>query len=105
MTKRVSSLVAKKFHAVGQVRPIIVDVKPQVDQGQFPAKRVSGDKVLVDAIVICDGHEVLTTILQWKKSGERRWNEVPMKFIENDHWQATFEVSDLKEYIFTVQSW
>ena len=39
-------------------RVVIEGIRPQVDGGRFPIKRVVGDEVLVEADVFADGHDV-----------------------------------------------
>ena len=41
-------------------RRVAIDrVGPEVDGGRFAVKRVRGDEVVVEADIICDGHEEL----------------------------------------------
>lgn len=44
---------------------IIEGVKPEVENGRFPAKRIIGENVMVEADIFTDGHEenrISTTI-------------------------------------------
>ena len=41
-------------------RRVVIDrVGPEVDGGRFAVKRIRGDEVVVEADIICDGHEEL----------------------------------------------
>ena len=43
----------------GRVRAVIDAVRPTVDGGRFPAKRVAGEGVAVEAHCFTDGHDKL----------------------------------------------
>src|SRR5438067_4128724 len=43
----------------GRARVIIEGVQPSVDGGAFPAKRVEGDEVAVEADIFADGHDLI----------------------------------------------
>lgn len=41
----------------GRKRVVIENVKPEIDCGCFPIKRVVGEKVVVPADIFADGHD------------------------------------------------
>jgi starch synthase (maltosyl-transferring) len=47
----------------GRARIVIEGVKPEIDGGRFPTKRVIGEKVVVEADIFADGHDMITAIL------------------------------------------
>ena len=97
---------AEKLGAtVRQGRVIIEAVRPEIDCGQFPIKRVQGEEVAVEADVFIDGHESLSCALLYRRKGASRWTEVPMEPLVNDRWSASFEVTDLGRYQYTVLAW
>ena len=51
----------------GRRRAVIEAVTPQVDGGRFPAKRVIGDTVFVEADVFADGHDEVVAILRHRQ--------------------------------------
>ena len=53
----------------GRVRAVIDAVLPTVDGGRFPAKRVAGDVVAIEAHCFTDGHDRLRVSLRWKLVG------------------------------------
>src|SRR4051812_35782694 len=75
-----------------QRRVVIENVRPQIDAGRFPIKRVPGERVFVSADIFADGHDVLAGALLYRKSGEAAWGEVPMTPTNNDRWQASFTI-------------
>ncbi len=86
-------------------RVVIENVEPEVDAGRFPAKRVAGEKVVVEADVYGDGHDAVTAFLLYRIEDDRRWTEVPMQPLGNDRWRAEFEVTRLRPYRYTVAGW
>ena len=86
-------------------RVVIESVRPQVDGGRYPVKRVLGEEVLAEADVFADGHEQVACDLLWKFQEEREWHAVPMEFRHNDHWAAAFIVKQLGRYQYRVRAW
>lgn len=89
----------------GRKRVVIENVKPEIEGGAFPAKRVVGEKVEVSADIFSDGHESLSVLLLYRRSSEREWTAVPMGSRGNDRWQAEFIVSEMGTYLYTVEGW
>jgi len=92
-------------HEEARTRVIIEGVEPEINSGRFPIKRIIGDKVVVEADIFADGHNVLSAILLHRKEGDLNWNEVPMEFLANDHWRGSFVVSELGHYQYTFVAW
>lgn len=86
-------------------RVAIENVCPAVDGGRFPAKRVLGDTVVVEADIFADGHDVLRAVFLWKHQGSKRWHETAMRTLGNDRWQGSFVVSKLGMYQFSLFAW
>ena len=49
-------------------------MKPLIDGGKYPIKRVIGQDLTVEADVFKDGHDVVAAMLKWRKQGETRWS-------------------------------
>lgn len=92
-------------HEEGGTRIVIEGVKPEIDGGRFPAKRIIGDKVVVEADIFADGHDVLSAALLYRKEDDSNRNEVPMEFLVNDRWRGSFAVSELGRYRYTLMAW
>ena len=58
-------------HAAREPRVAIENVTPRVEGGRFPAKRVVGETVTVEADVICDGHDQISVAMQWRGPGDK----------------------------------
>jgi starch synthase (maltosyl-transferring) len=83
----------------------IENVRPRVDCGEFPVKRTVGERVVVTADVLTDGHDRLAAVLRWRRAGESAWREEPMQPLGNDVWQATFGIEVLERHEYTVAAW
>src|SRR5436305_6654896 len=86
-------------------RVVIESVRPEVDCGRYPVKRAIGDEVLVEADVFTDGYDAVVAEILWRHAGARDWQVVPMQFLGNDHWSASFRVAELGRYEYTVRGW
>jgi starch synthase (maltosyl-transferring) len=86
-------------------RVIVEGVHPEVDAGRFPIKRTAGEEVLVSADIFTDGHDKLAAALLYRRAGDADWHEVPMVPLVNDRWQASFTVTELGRYEYTLEGW
>jgi starch synthase (maltosyl-transferring) len=89
----------------GRRRAVIEAVTPVVDGGRFPAKRVVGDVVDVEADVFADGHDRLGAAVRYRSRASVDWLEVAMCHVENDRWRASFRVNEIGTYRFQVGAW
>lgn len=89
----------------GRKRVVIENVWPEIDGGQFPIKRVVGEKVIVRADIFTDGHDSVSARLLYRKAKDKSWQEVPMQFVENDRWEGEFPVEEIGIYHYTLQGW
>jgi starch synthase (maltosyl-transferring) len=80
-------------------------ITPSIDDGRFPAKRVVGEAVTVEADILCDGHDQLGVALRWRRTGDEAWTETRMRLVNNDRWRASFPLPQVGVYEFTVQAW
>jgi starch synthase (maltosyl-transferring) len=92
--------------AEGRVRAVIDAVLPTVDCGRFPAKRIAGESVAVQAHCFADGHDKLRVILRWKLAGSANADfEIDMKAQGNDVWTAEFTPPQPGRYQCVVLAW
>jgi starch synthase (maltosyl-transferring) len=89
----------------GATRVVIEGVRPCVDHGRFPVKRVVGEKVVVTADVFADGHDLCAGVLRYRHVDEPDWSEQPLAALVNDRWEATFVVGRLGFYEYTIEAW
>jgi starch synthase (maltosyl-transferring) len=88
----------------GRKRVVIENLKPEIDCGRFPIKRVIGEKVSVAADIFSDGHDAVSARLRFRRRGEE-WKEVPMVLVENDRWRGEFVVEEMGRYDYTIEAW
>jgi len=86
-------------------RVVVENVSPEVDGGRFPVKRTVGEKLVVEADVFADGHEVVVAALRHRRAGEAGWTEVRMEPLANDRWRAEFAIDLLEPHLYTVVGW
>ena len=84
---------------------VIENIRPLVDGGRFPSKRVVGEDLMVEADIFKDGHDVVAAVLKWRLVGETRWNETPMSFVDNDRWHGLCTFYEIGMYEYTVEAW
>jgi starch synthase (maltosyl-transferring) len=89
----------------GRRRAVIEAVEPQLDYGTFPIKRVVGDEVVVRADVFGDGHDAIACALLVCQPGHDEWLRVPLRFLNNDRWEAAFTVNQVGLYRYTIEGW
>lgn len=86
-------------------RVVIGGVRPEIDGGRFPAKRTIGEKVVVEADIFAEGHDVLAGVLRHRHEADEDWTETPLEFLVNDRWRAAFDVTKLGRYHYTLEAW
>lgn len=89
----------------GRLRVVIEGITPQVDCGRFPAKRVLGEEVRVEADVFTDGHDHVTADLLYRYESDKNWQRLPMQELVNDRWAGSFTVEKLGRYDYSVVAW
>ena len=88
-----------------QKRVVIDYVSPQINNGDFPIKRVVNEIVNIDAHVLVDGHDVIAASILYKHENDATWSDVRMQHINNDDWQASFVVEKQGSYTYKVEGW
>ncbi len=80
----------------------IEDVEPELDGGQWPIKRVVGERVEVSADIFKEGHDLLQARVQYRALDDPHWHEESMQPTSNDRWVGAFEVDRNTRYVYTV---
>jgi starch synthase (maltosyl-transferring) len=86
-------------------RVVIESLQPEIDGGKYPIKRTVGERVVVEADIHADGHDVLSAVVLYRRDQESAWREAAMRPLVNDRWQGQFDVESLGSYFYTVQAW
>ncbi|OGS14391.1 MAG: hypothetical protein A2234_10535 [Elusimicrobia bacterium RIFOXYA2_FULL_58_8] len=93
------------MNLINSPRVLVEKILPEINYGEFPVKRVSGETVTVRAHVYADGHDALTVQLLHRRKKDKVWQRTPMKALGNDEWQAGFLVAEPVDYLYTVRAW
>jgi starch synthase (maltosyl-transferring) len=89
----------------GRKRVVIEYIGPQVDAGQFPIKRVVGQKVIVTAHIFADGHDKIQAEILYRTENDNAYKSEKMRYTFNDEWESSFEITELKNYFYTARAW
>ena len=76
-----------------------------MDNGRFPIKRVTGERVAVELDVFTDGHDRIAGVLRYWHAADPDWQELPLIPDGNDRWRAEFVVTRLGRYRYTATAW
>jgi starch synthase (maltosyl-transferring) len=92
--------------ASGLPHLVIERVMPAVDRGRFPAKRIVGDEVIVQATVYKAGHDLLMGRVRYRAPGSDGWLTAPMRYEKDfDRLVGSFVAARFGRWTFTVDAW
>jgi starch synthase (maltosyl-transferring) len=83
----------------------IEGLRPELDGGQFPVKRVVGERVDVEADIFADGYDAISALLLHRKENDFEWTETAMEPLVNDRWRGSFVVKEIGCYRYTILAW
>jgi starch synthase (maltosyl-transferring) len=100
-------------------RPVVLAVRPEVDGGRYPVKRVLGESLAIEADIVADGHDVLRAVVLDRAPGRApgpapgaapgaaadAWRETELELAGNDVWRAAIELAALGRHRYTVVAW
>ena len=104
-------------------RVVVERLQPAIDEGRFPIKRAVGETVIVTGDIFADGHDLIAGVLKYRPVGRTTtphragaagtpssgppdaWTEVPLVQGDNDSWSASFTVTELGDYEYTLEAW
>ncbi len=89
----------------GNERIVIEGVSPEIDGGRFPAKAVVGERIIIEADILADGHDLLSAYLLYRRENEATWTETLMQLLANDRWRGSFTASEAGRYLYTIMAW
>ncbi len=95
----------KALMVLAESRIAIEGVWPEIDGGRFPAKRVVGDRLTVEADIFSDGHDKIDAALLFRRVSDPDWQEAPMQFYDNDRWRGSFGLEHNTRYSYTIIAW
>jgi starch synthase (maltosyl-transferring) len=86
----------------GRRRVIVQRIKPEIDAGRYPVKRVIGDRFVVEADLVSDGHDIVRGVLLYRPKGEASFREAPLVALGNDRYRASFDLTSIGVWEYTV---
>jgi starch synthase (maltosyl-transferring) len=89
----------------GKQRVIISHVSPEIDHGQFPGKTAVNETIIISADIYSDGHDELSASVYIRKVSQKKWTEIPLDFITNDHWTINLIPDQVGFYEFRIEAW
>jgi len=87
----------------GLKRVCIENVRPEIDGGRYPIKRVVGEEVNVEADIFTDGHKLVQAWLLYRHQDEE-WKKIKMEHVGNDLWIGKFKVEKIGIYYYTIEA-
>ena len=94
----------------GHERVSIDNVYPEIDCGKYAIKRAVGEPIKVEADIFADGHDKVDALLLFRKKRkgggrDKKWNEKPMVFENNDHWHCHFDINEIGDFEYSIAAW
>jgi starch synthase (maltosyl-transferring) len=89
-------------------QPIVIrDVRPELDCGRHPIKRVAGDRLRVSAEIFREGHDLIAGVLRLRRADTREWQETPLTPVNPglDRWEAEVALPENATYRYTLEAW
>ena len=85
-------------------RALILSVRPNVDGGRYPIKRITGEPVAISADIVADGHDVVAAeVLYGPKGGAAQ--SVRLHPAGNDTYEGSFFVGEMGHWHYRVRAW
>ena len=86
---------------------VIENLRPRVDDGRHPVKRVTGDTLRVSATIFKEGHDRLRAVAKVRPKGDTAWQEAPLRLVNPglDSWEGELPLPDIGRFEYTVEAW
>ena len=88
----------------GRQRVVIENVSPELDGGNYAAKAVEGECVVVEVDIFVDGADTIVAELYDRPLGSEEWHSSPMEPQGNDRWKGSFVAGAPGRYEYTVEA-
>lgn len=85
-------------------RVVIENVKPLVNHGEFPIKRVVEEQVQIKADIVADGHDVLQAEVV-HTTPQKQQHHYRIHLAENDSFKGKFQVFERGYHSYFLQAW
>ena len=91
--------------AIEAPRIRIEQVTPCLDNGRLAAKGVVGQRVVVEADIFMDGHDVLAARVLWHGPGACEEQSADLAPLGNDRWRGAFTPKRPGPHRFNIEAW
>jgi starch synthase (maltosyl-transferring) len=88
-----------------QQRVVILAVRPEVDGGRYPVKRVVGNTLDIEVDLVVDGHDLVRAAILDRAAGEEVWRETALVAAGNDVWRASITLPALGRHAYSAIAW
>src|SRR3954452_5335068 len=90
----------------GAARVIIAEVRPHLNCGRYAIKRIVGERLLVAADILKEGHDTLAAEVRYRLLPDGAWQSEPMTYsYDEDEWSATIPLDTVGMVEYTVAAW
>lgn len=89
----------------GLKRVWIENVYPEIDDGNFPIKRIVNEKMIVEADLISDSIDEISARLLYKHEQDKKWSSAYFSEPDNDRFKAEFNLKKVGNYQYTIEAW
>ena len=86
-------------------RVVILAVRPELDGGRYPIKRVVGDTLAIEVDAVADGHDLIRAFVLDRPPGASAWRETELALGVDDTWRASIALPALGRHAFTAIAW
>ncbi len=86
-------------------RTVVDKLRPEIDGGRCPIKRIVGDRLTVTVNLLADGHDRVDGMLLFHRAGESTWRETPLVSMEGDRWRGECLLDNVGRWQYTVEGW
>jgi starch synthase (maltosyl-transferring) len=87
-------------------RVVVERVRPAVDGGLYPAKRLLGERCPVSADLYKDGHDWIGARIAFRPPGETSWSYAPLTHDFNpDRWNGELRLDRIGRWVFRIEAW
>ena len=85
---------------------VIENLRPLVDGGRYPIKRVVGEDLVVEADIFKDGHDIVAAAVEMaRRRRDATGTKRPMTHVDNDRWRGVCTLYENATYEYTVEAW
>ena len=83
----------------------ILDISPVVENGEFPAKAVTGERLWASATIFREGHDYLRANVVLKDPSGKTSDFLPMHEAFPDRWSAAIRPDVVGEWSYYIEAW